>query len=90
MIIAAAVKEGYFHLLFIQGDHFQVKAPNSPRPTPRAPSRKSKDLIKAVPAGFWNIDIDTSTLVTLDPPHSTSSSSTTTCAPAEITQYIPR
>ncbi|MEZ4672993.1 MAG: hypothetical protein R2932_01975 [Caldilineaceae bacterium] len=25
-VIAAAIKEGYFHPLFIQGDHFQVKA----------------------------------------------------------------
>ena len=26
MIIAAAIKEGYFHPLFIQGDHFQINA----------------------------------------------------------------
>lgn len=64
-IIAAAIKEGYFHPLFIQGDHFQVKASLYAK-DPEAAIQEVKDLIaEAVPAGFWNIDIDTSTLVDL-------------------------
>ncbi len=66
-IIAAAIKEGYFYPVFIQGDHFQVKA-SKYATDPEGAINEVKDLIKeAIPAGFWNIDIDTSTLVTLDP-----------------------
>ncbi|MEZ4618003.1 MAG: class II fructose-bisphosphate aldolase [Caldilineaceae bacterium] len=65
-VIAAAIKEGYFHPLFIQGDHFQVKASLFAK-DPEAAIQEVKELIaEAVPAGFWNIDIDTSTLVDLD------------------------
>jgi len=64
-VIAAAIKEGYFHPLFIQGDHFQVKASLYAK-DPEAAIKEVKDLIaEAIPAGFWNIDIDTSTLVDL-------------------------
>ena len=66
-LIAAAIKEGYQGPLFIQGDHFQVKG-SLYRKNPEAALQEVKDLIaEAVPAGFWNIDLDTSTLVTLDP-----------------------
>jgi len=65
--IAAAIKEGYFHPIFIQGDHFQVKASKF-KTDPEGAIKEVKDLIaEAVPAGFWNIDIDTSTLVDLTP-----------------------
>ncbi len=67
-IIAAAIKEGYTSPLFIQGDHFQVKG-SKYKTDPEGAINEVKDLIRqAIPAGFWNIDIDTSTLVTLDPP----------------------
>ena len=66
-IIAAAIKEGYTSPLFIQGDHFQVKGAKY-KTDPEGAINEVKDLIRqAIPAGFWNIDIDTSTLVTLDP-----------------------
>ncbi len=64
-VIAAAIKEGYYHPLFIQGDHFQVKASLYAK-NPEAAIKEVKDLIaEAIPGGFWNIDIDTSTLVDL-------------------------
>ena len=67
VLIAAAIKEGYFGPIFIQGDHFQVKASKFAT-DPEGAIGEVKDLIKeAIPAGFWNIDIDTSTLVTLEP-----------------------
>jgi fructose/tagatose bisphosphate aldolase len=66
-LIAAAIKEGYKGPIFIQGDHFQVKA-SLFKKNPEAAVQEVKDLIaEAIPAGFWNIDLDTSTLVTLDP-----------------------
>lgn len=88
MVIAAAIKEGYFHPLFIQGDHFQVKAAKY-KTDPEGAIKEVKDLIKeAVPAGFWNIDIDTSTLVTLEPPTLAEQQKHNYERSAEITQYI--
>lgn len=66
-IIAAAIKENYTSPLFIQGDHFQVKA-SKYKTDPEGAIDEVKALIQeAIPAGFWNIDLDTSTLVTLEP-----------------------
>jgi fructose-bisphosphate aldolase class II len=64
-ITAAAIKEGWSGPLFIQGDHFQVSAKKyaaNPEPELRA----VRDLIReAIHAGFYNIDVDSSTLVDL-------------------------
>lgn len=62
-ILAAAIAEGYTGPVFIQGDHFQVSAKRFAS-TPDAEIQAVKDLIDdALAAGFYNIDIDTSTLV---------------------------
>ena len=66
VIMLAAIKEGFKGPIFIQGDHFQVKAKNflQDREKELTPL---KNLIKeAVDAHFYNIDIDTSTLVDLE------------------------
>lgn len=86
--IAAAIKEGYFHPIFIQGDHFQVKA-STYKKNPEGAIQEVKDLIaEAVPAGFWNIDIDTSTLVTLDPPDLKEQQYHNFMRSAELTQFV--
>ena len=68
VVLAAAVREGFRGPVFIQGDHFQASAKKyaaAPEPEIRA----IRDLIvEAVEAGFYNIDIDTSTLVDLNRP----------------------
>jgi len=67
-VLLAAIKENFRGPVFIQGDHFQVKAKNffSNRDEE---IKQIKDLIrKAVAAGFYNIDVDTSTLVDLSKP----------------------
>ena len=53
--------------LFIQGDHFQTNAEEVSRPTAEKElATPSTALIdEAIAAGFYNIDIDTSTLVDL-------------------------
>ncbi|MCB0000407.1 MAG: hypothetical protein KDE56_31795, partial [Anaerolineales bacterium] len=62
-VLAAALKEGYRGPVFIQGDHFQISAARYAS-NPEAETQAVKDLmIEAVDAGFYNIDIDTSTLV---------------------------
>jgi fructose/tagatose bisphosphate aldolase len=65
VMIAAALREGYRGPLFIQGDHFQVNAKKHAA-DPRTEVDAVKSLVtEAVAAGFYNIDIDTSTLVDL-------------------------
>ena len=67
-LIGAAIKEGFRGPLFIQGDHFQVSAKGY-QADPDKELTAVKDLMKeAIAAGFYNIDIDTSTLVDLDYP----------------------
>ena len=68
MILAAAIKENYSGPIFIQGDHFQVKAAKFEE-NPDKEIESVKTLIKdAINAGFYNIDIDSSTLVDLSKP----------------------
>lgn len=68
VILAAAVKEGFEGPVFIQGDHFQLVRKNY-LSDPAAETEYIKGLIKeAVEAEFYNIDIDSSTLVDLEKP----------------------
>ena len=65
VLIAAALREGFRGPVFIQGDHFQVNAKKW-KADPKTEVDAVKMLVKeAVAAGFYNIDIDTSTLVDL-------------------------
>jgi len=67
-ILAAAVFEGFVGPVFIQGDHFQVSAKKY-MADPQAELKAVRDLsIEALQAGFFNIDIDTSTLVDIHLP----------------------
>jgi fructose/tagatose bisphosphate aldolase len=63
--LAAAIKEGWRGPVFIQGDHFQVSAKNY-RQDPEKELDTLRALIaQAIEAHFYNIDIDSSTLVDL-------------------------
>jgi fructose-bisphosphate aldolase, class II len=67
-VLAAAIAEGYSGPVFIQGDHFQISAKRYAS-SPETEMQAVKDLIKeALSAGFYNIDIDTSTLVDITKP----------------------
>jgi fructose/tagatose bisphosphate aldolase len=67
MITAAALREGFNGPLFIQGDHVQVNAKKYHSPDREKEFATLKGLIREeIAAGFYNIDIDTSTLVDLD------------------------
>jgi len=64
-VTAAAIKVGYRGPLFLQGDHFQINAGKFAK-DPDREVQAVKDLIwEAIEAGFYNIDVDTSTLVDL-------------------------
>ncbi len=65
VILAAALREGYRGPVFIQGDHFQVNHKKF-AVDPITEVNAVKALVtEAVAAGFYNIDVDTSTLVDL-------------------------
>ena len=88
VLIAAAIKEGYSGPIFIQGDHFQVDGKKY-RTDPDGALHEVKALAKkAVAAGYWNIDIDTSTLVTLDPPSLDAQQHENYLRSAQLTKFI--
>lgn len=67
-VLAAAVKSGYRGPVCIQGDHFQFSAKSFKANPDIEISAIKALLLEAVEAGFYNIDIDASTLVNLDRP----------------------
>ncbi|MGI8499266.1 MAG: class II fructose-bisphosphate aldolase, partial [Gemmatimonadaceae bacterium] len=68
VMLAAALREGFRGPVFIQGDHFQVSAKKFVA-DPKGEVDAVKSLAKeAITAGFYNIDVDTSTLVDLSKP----------------------
>jgi len=64
-VILAAIREGFRGPVFIQGDHFQVKAKNFLQDRDREVNQLQDMISEAIQAGFYNIDIDSSTLVDL-------------------------
>ncbi len=66
VILAAAFRENFNAPVFIQGDHFQLNR-KSFFANPEKEKENIKKLIKeAIPAQFYNIDIDASTLVIIE------------------------
>ncbi len=65
VIIAAALREGYTLPLFIQGDHCQVNHKKYQADPGSEIGEVKKLIAEEVGAGFYNIDVDTSTLVDL-------------------------
>ena len=87
-IMAAAIKEGFKGPVFIQGDHYQV---NAARYTadPLKELSAIKDLIReSVNAGFFNIDIDASTVVDLEKPTLLEQQQNNYEVTAEMTRFI--
>lgn len=65
VLLAAALREGFRGPLFIQGDHFQVNAKKWAVDAKTEVDAVKQLATEAVHAGFYNIDVDTSTLVDL-------------------------
>jgi fructose/tagatose bisphosphate aldolase len=66
IVLAAALREGFAGPIFIQGDHVQTNAKKYNSPDRDKEVEALRALIKEeIAAGFYNIDIDTSTLVDL-------------------------
>lgn len=67
-VIAAAIKTGYRGPVFLQGDHFQINAKKFAADAAKETQAVKNLIWEAIEAGFYNIDIDTSTLVDLVQP----------------------
>lgn len=64
-VFCAAIAEGYKGPLFLQGDHFQI-SPKRYQANHDVEVESLRSLIReSIAAGFYNIDVDTSTLVDL-------------------------
>ncbi|MFH1898614.1 MAG: class II fructose-bisphosphate aldolase [Candidatus Desantisbacteria bacterium] len=66
VIIAAAIREGYQGPIFLQGDHFQIPQEKYKKDPQKELSALKQLIKKSVDAGFYNIDIDASTMVDMD------------------------
>lgn len=88
VILAAALREGHKGPVFIQGDHFQVNAKKY-KENPKAEVEGLKKLIKeSMEAGFYNIDIDSSTVVDLSQQDLLAQQKLNSEICAELTAYI--
>jgi len=68
MVLAAAIKEGYSGPVFLQGDHFQANAAKFKDNSNKEIEALQNLISDAISSGFYNIDIDSSTLVDLSKP----------------------
>ena len=88
VMIAAALREGYALPLFIQGDHCQVNHKKYQSDPEGEVGEVKKLIAEEVGAGFYNIDVDTSTLVDLSKPSLPEQQRLNYERAAEITGFI--
>lgn len=65
VMLAAALREGFRGAVFVQGDHFQVNHKKFAADPDTEVAAVKALAREAIASGFYNIDIDTSTLVDL-------------------------
>jgi fructose/tagatose bisphosphate aldolase len=87
-VTAAAIKTGYRGPVFLQGDHFQVSAKKFAADAAKETQTVKNLIWEAIEAGFYNIDIDTSTLVDLSKPSVKEQQETNYSLAAELTTMI--
>jgi len=88
VVLAAALREGWTGPVFIQGDHFQINHKKY-LADPVAEKQVVLELAaEAIKAGFYNIDVDTSTLVDLEKPTHREQQQVNGTLCAEITAFI--
>ena len=89
-VLAAALREDFEGPVFIQGDHFQASAKKWATEEGRQAERKALEALidEALAAEFYNIDIDSSTLVDLSFPTRDEQQRTNYEMTAHLTKYI--
>ncbi len=89
-VLAAAMAEDHQGPIFLQGDHFQA-SPKAYAADREAEIQALRALIRrAIAAGFYNIDIDASTLVDLSQPDLDRQQALNYTLTAEFTRYTRR
>jgi fructose/tagatose bisphosphate aldolase len=87
-VTAAAMKTSWRGPLFLQGDHFQIGVKKFAA-EPQKEVDSVKELIReAIDAGFFNIDIDSSTVVDLSKPTEEEQQRNNFTIAADITAFI--
>ena len=87
-ITAAAIRTGYRGPLFLQGDHFQLSLKKYTVDPDREVADVKTLIREAVESGFYNIDIDASTLVDLSRPTLEEQQEANYRVTAEMTAFI--
>ena len=89
-VLAAAIAENYRGAVFIQGDHFQASAKKWATEEGKQSEIKALESLidEAIAAEFFNIDIDTSTLVDLSFPTREEQQHANYTYTAHLTKYI--
>jgi fructose/tagatose bisphosphate aldolase len=89
-ILAAAIAEEWAGPVFVQGDHFQL-SPKKYTAEPEAEVQAVRDLAgEAIAAGFYNLDVDTSTLVDISKPTVPEQQETNVRLSSELAGHIRR
>jgi fructose-bisphosphate aldolase, class II len=88
VLIGAALREGYTLPLFIQGDHCQVNQKKYQADAEGEVGEVKTLIAEEIGAGFYNIDVDTSTLVDLSRPTLDQQQQVNFERAAEITAFI--
>jgi fructose/tagatose bisphosphate aldolase len=90
VVLAAAIAENFKGPVFIQGDHFQASAKKWATEEGKASEVKALESLidEALAAEFYNIDIDTSTLVDLSKPTRDEQQRTNYEYTAHLTKFI--
>ena len=88
-VLAAAIKEGYTGPVFIQGDHYQISAQEVAIRRRRKSCAALKEITaEAIAAGYFNIDVDASTVVDLELPTLAEQQQLNAHLTALFTEYI--
>ncbi|MGH9400321.1 MAG: class II fructose-bisphosphate aldolase [Thermoanaerobaculia bacterium] len=88
VVLAAAIREGWESPVFLQGDHYQTNAKKMQSDTRKEIAAIEALIDEAIPAGFFQIDIDTSTLVDLSKATLSEQQATNAKWCAHLTKFI--
>ena len=88
VMLAAAIREEWQGPFFIQGDHFQTNPRKMKENADKEIAAIEALIDEAIPAGFLQIDIDTSTLVDLSKPTLEAQQDVNANLCARFTKYI--
>lgn len=87
-VLGAALREGYTGPVFIQGDHFQLGLDKYRQNPDQEVAAVQGLALEALNAGFYNIDVDASTIVDYDLAGEVAQQEGNALRTAQITAYI--